>query len=49
MIAGELWRPAIWRSRLEVFRDAGHGVFRDRSDEALTVIRDFVRIPDAKE
>jgi proline iminopeptidase len=34
---------AIRGSQLEVFRDAGHGVFRDRPDEALTMIRDFVR------
>ena len=26
----------------EVFPDAGHGVFRDKAAEALTVIRDFV-------
>jgi pimeloyl-ACP methyl ester carboxylesterase len=30
-------------SRLEIFQDAGHGVFRDKPDEALAVIRDFVR------
>ena len=29
-------------SQLEVFQNAGHGVFRDRPDEALSVIRDFV-------
>ena len=29
-------------SRLEVFPDAGHGVFRDQPTEALAVIRDFV-------
>jgi pimeloyl-ACP methyl ester carboxylesterase len=40
---------AIRGSQLEVFPDAGHGVFRDRPNEALTVIRDFVRGPDAKE
>ena len=41
---------AIRGSRLELFQNAGHGVFRDRPDEALTVIRDFVRTgPDAKE
>jgi pimeloyl-ACP methyl ester carboxylesterase len=33
---------AIPGSRLEVFADAGHGVFRDRPTEALAVIRDFV-------
>ena len=33
---------AIPGSRLEVFPDAGHGVFRDKAAEALTVIRDFV-------
>jgi pimeloyl-ACP methyl ester carboxylesterase len=33
---------AIRGSRLEVFRDAGHGVFRDKPDDALRVIRDFV-------
>ena len=33
---------AIRGSQLEVFRDAGHGVFRDKPDEALPVIRDFV-------
>lgn len=41
---------AIRGARFEVFRDAGHGVFRDKPDEALTLIRDFVRTgPDAKE
>ena len=34
---------AIQKSRLEVFSDAGHGVFRDKPEEALAVIRDFVR------
>lgn len=29
-------------SRLEVFPDAGHGVFRDKPDEAFEVVRDFV-------
>lgn len=29
-------------SRLEVFPDAGHGVFRDKPTEALSVIREFV-------
>lgn len=33
---------AIRGSRLEVFQNAGHGVFRDRPDEALRAIRDFV-------
>ncbi len=33
---------AIPSSRLEVFPDAGHGVFRDKPAEALAVIRDFV-------
>ena len=33
---------AIPGSRLEVFHDAGHGVFRDKPDDALGVIRDFV-------
>lgn len=36
---------AIRGSQLEVFRDAGHGVFRDRPDEALRVIREFVLAP----
>jgi pimeloyl-ACP methyl ester carboxylesterase len=41
---------AIRGSRLELFQDAGHGVFRDRPDEALTLIRDFVRTgADAKD
>ena len=29
-------------SRLEVFADAGHGVFRDRPAEALDLVREFV-------
>jgi proline iminopeptidase len=29
-------------SQLEVFQDAGHGVFRDKPGEALGVIRNFV-------
>jgi pimeloyl-ACP methyl ester carboxylesterase len=33
---------AIPGSRLEVFPDVGHGVFRDKPTEALEVIRDFV-------
>jgi pimeloyl-ACP methyl ester carboxylesterase len=33
---------AIPGSRLEVFADAGHGVYRDKPDEALALIRDFV-------
>jgi proline-specific peptidase len=33
---------AIPGSRLEVFPDAGHGVFRDKPARALEVIRDFV-------
>lgn len=33
---------AIPGSRLEVFDNAGHGVFRDRPDAALNVIRDFI-------
>jgi pimeloyl-ACP methyl ester carboxylesterase len=41
---------AIPGSRLELFQDAGHRVFRDKPDEALAVIRDFVRTgPEAKE
>jgi pimeloyl-ACP methyl ester carboxylesterase len=36
---------AIQGSRLEVFQDAGHGVFRDKPDDALAVIRDFVLAP----
>lgn len=40
---------AIQESRLEVFPDAGHGVFRDKPEDALAVIRDFVLTdPDAK-
>ena len=33
---------AIPGSRLEIFTDAGHGVFRDKPAEALGLIRDFV-------
>jgi proline-specific peptidase len=33
---------AIPGSRLEVFADAGHGVFRDKPAEALNVIREFI-------
>ena len=33
---------AITGSRLEVFPDAGHGVFRDKPQEALAVIREFI-------
>ena len=33
---------AINGSTLRVFAEAGHGVFRDRPEEALTVIREFV-------
>jgi proline iminopeptidase len=33
---------AIPGSRLEVFPDAGHGVFRDKPQEALAVIREFI-------
>ncbi len=33
---------AIPNSQLEVFRDAGHGVFRDQPTRALAVIREFV-------
>jgi pimeloyl-ACP methyl ester carboxylesterase len=33
---------AIPGSRLEVFPDAGHGVFRDKPEDALRVIREFV-------
>src|SRR5919201_3036650 len=36
---------AIRGSRLEVFADAGHGVFRDKPEEALSVIREFVAAP----
>lgn len=34
---------AIPGSRLEVFTQAGHGVFRDKPEEALAVIADFLR------
>jgi len=33
---------AIPNARLEVFAGAGHGVFRDRPDEAIALIREFV-------
>lgn len=33
---------AVPEARLEMFADAGHGVFRDRSAEALALIRDFI-------
>ena len=33
---------AIPHARLEIFAGAGHGVFRDKPDEALAVIREFV-------
>lgn len=33
---------AIAGSQLELFQDAGHGVFRDKPDEALAIIRDFI-------
>lgn len=33
---------AIPGARLEVFADAGHGVFRDKPAEAVAVIRDFI-------
>jgi pimeloyl-ACP methyl ester carboxylesterase len=33
---------AIPEARLEMFADAGHGVFRERPVEALALIRDFV-------
>jgi pimeloyl-ACP methyl ester carboxylesterase len=33
---------AIPGSRLELFPDAGHGVFRDKPQEALAVIREFI-------
>lgn len=33
---------AIPASRLEVFADAGHGVFRDKPEKALAVIREFI-------
>jgi dienelactone hydrolase len=36
---------AISGSRLEVFSDAGHGVFRDKPDQALAIIRDFIHDP----
>lgn len=38
---------AIPGSKLEVFAAAGHGVFRDRPDAALRVIREFVLAPAA--
>lgn len=33
---------AIPHARLEIFAGAGHGVFRDQPDEAMTLIREFV-------
>jgi pimeloyl-ACP methyl ester carboxylesterase len=50
-IAGqEELAAGIRESRLEIFQGAGHGVFRDKPDEALAVIRDFVRTgPNAEE
>jgi pimeloyl-ACP methyl ester carboxylesterase len=33
---------ALPAARLEVFPDAGHGVFRDQPEKALTLIREFV-------
>jgi pimeloyl-ACP methyl ester carboxylesterase len=33
---------AITGSRLEVFADAGHGVYRDKPNQALTTIRSFL-------
>jgi len=33
---------AIPGSRLEVFADAGHGVFRDKPAEATQMIRRFI-------
>jgi pimeloyl-ACP methyl ester carboxylesterase len=33
---------AIPEARLEMFADAGYGVFRERPVEALALIRDFV-------
>jgi proline iminopeptidase len=33
---------AIPGSRLEVFADAGHGVFRDAPENALAVISEFI-------
>jgi proline iminopeptidase len=34
---------AIPGSRLIVFHDAGHGVWRDKPEEAMTAISDFIR------
>jgi pimeloyl-ACP methyl ester carboxylesterase len=36
-------------ARLEVFTNAGHGVFRDKAAEALQVIREFVLAPASTE
>jgi proline-specific peptidase len=36
---------AIPESRLVVFEDAGHGVWRDKPEEALASIRDFISAP----
>jgi pimeloyl-ACP methyl ester carboxylesterase len=33
---------AIPHSRLQIFEGAGHGVFRDKPEEAMALIRDFV-------
>jgi len=33
-------------SRLVVFKDAGHGVWRDKPEEALAVIREFISTPE---
>jgi pimeloyl-ACP methyl ester carboxylesterase len=33
---------SIQGSRLQVFPGAGHGVFRDKPNEALSVIDDFI-------
>jgi proline iminopeptidase len=34
---------AIPQAEVRIFEGAGHGVFRDRPDEAVAVIRDFIR------
>ena len=36
--------PAPW-GRLAVFEGAGHGAWRDRPEEALAVLREFVAGP----
>jgi len=33
---------AIPHSRLEIFAGAGHGVFRDKPEEAIALIREFI-------